>query len=137
MAEAVMRDLLNKNDLAHAYTVASAAVSDEERNNPIYPPAARTLRAHGIPYDPVRTARQMTSADYNAYDLIVGMDENNLRAIRRISGGDPDDKIRLLMDFAGKHRAVADPWYTRDFETAFNDIFAGCSALCRELLNAQ
>ena len=132
-----MRELLQKNGLAEAYLVDSAAVSNEEWNNPIYPPAARALRMHDIPYDPDRTARQMISADYNSYDLIVGMDESNLRAIRRISGGDPDGKIRLLMDFAGEHRAVADPWYTRDFETAFNDILSGCSALCRELLKAQ
>jgi len=137
MAEAVMQELLRKNGLADSYAVASAAVSDEERNNPIYPPAARMLEKHGIPYNPVRTARKMTAADYEAFDLIVGMDENNLRAIRRIAGGDPDGKIRLLMDFAGEHRAVADPWYTRDFETAYADILAGCTALCHQLLKAK
>ena len=132
-----MRELLRKVGLAEAYTVASAAVSDEEWGNPIYPPAALTLRAHGIPYDPIRTARPMTSADYKTCDLIIGMDESNLKAIRRIAGGDPDNKIQLLMDFAGKHRSVADPWYTRDFETAFDDIFSGCTALCQKLLESQ
>ncbi len=137
MAEAVMQDLLRKNGLADAYAVASAAVSDEEWNNPIYPPAARTLEKHGISYDPFRTARQMTAADYDAFDLIVGMDENNLRGVRQIAGGDPDGKVYLLMDFAGEHRAVADPWYTRDFETAYADILAGCTALCHQLLKAK
>lgn len=137
MAEAVMRELLRRNGLSDSYAVASAAVSDEEWNNPIYPPAARKLREQGIPYDPVRTARKMTADDYDAYDLIIGMDENNLRAIERIAGGDPDDKIRLLMDFAGEHRAVADPWYTRDFDTAYDDILAGCTALCQQLLKTK
>ena len=133
MAEAVMRELLRKEGLADAYVVASAATSDEEWNNPIYPPAARKLREQGIPYDPVRIARRMTADDYNRFDLIIGMDESNLRDIRRIAGGDPEGKIRLLMDFAGEHRSVADPWYTRDFDTAYNDILAGCTALCRHL----
>ena len=132
-----MRELLRRNGLADAYAVASAAVSNEEWNNPIYPPAAGTLRAHGIPYDPYRTARKMTAADYDTYDLIIGMDENNLKAIRSIAGGDPDDKIHLLMDYAGEHRSVADPWYTRDFDTAYNDILTGCTALCRQLLKSQ
>jgi protein-tyrosine phosphatase len=137
MAEAVMRELLRKKGLDDAYIVASAAVSDEEWNNPIYPPAARKLRERGIPYDPVRTARKMTADDYNTYDLIIGMDESNLNAIRRIAGGDPDDKIRLLMDYAGEHRSVADPWYTRDFDTAYNDILTGCTALCQQLLKTK
>ena len=84
---------------------------------------------HGIPYDAVRTARPVTAEDYDRYDLIIGMDEGNLRGIRSITGGDPDGKIRLMMDFAGRHRSVADPWYTRDFETAYNDILTGCRAL--------
>ena len=133
MAEAVLRELLQRKGVADAYEIASAAVSEEEWGNPIYPPAARTLRAHDIPYDAVRTARPMTAADYGRYDLIIGMDEANLRGIRRIAGGDPDGKVRLLMDFAGEHRPVADPWYTRDFETAYNDILTGCQALLEEL----
>ncbi|MBR1539291.1 MAG: low molecular weight phosphotyrosine protein phosphatase, partial [Bacteroidales bacterium] len=114
--------------------IASAAVSDEEWMNPIYPQAARTLRSHGISYDPDRTARQMSAADYEHYDLIVAMDKSNVRGILRIAGNDdPEGKVRLLLDFAGLHRDVADPWYTRDFETAYRDIETGCRALCREL----
>lgn len=137
MAEAMMREILRKNGLSDKYVVASAATTDEEWNHPIYPPAARILREHGIPYDAVRTARRMTPEDYQNYDLIVGMDESNLQDIKRIAGGDPDNKVRLLMDFAGKHRSVADPWYTRDFVTAYNDIREGCTALCQKLLKTQ
>lgn len=133
MAEAVLRELLRQKGMDDAYEIASAAISEEEWGNPIYPPAARTLRAHGIPYDAIRTARPMTASDYDRYDLIIGMDEANLRGIRRIAGCDPAGKIRLLMDYAGEHRSVADPWYTRDFETAYNDILTGCQALMKEL----
>ena len=133
MAEAILREMLRQKGVADAYEIASAAISNKEWGNPIYPPAARTLRVHGIPYDAVRTARPMKAADYDRYDLIIGMDEGNLRGIRSITGGDPEGKVRLLMDFAGKHRPVADPWYTRDFETAYNDILTGCRALMQYL----
>lgn len=133
MAEAILRELLRQKGAADAFEIASAAISDEEWGNPIYPPAARILRVHGVPYDAFRTAHPMTVADYSHYDLIIGMDESNLRGIRRISGGDPGRKARLLMDYAGQHRSVADPWYTRDFETAYNDIVTGCQALLKDL----
>ena len=76
----------------------------------------------------------MTAADYDRYDIIVGMDEGNIRGINRIAGGDPSGKVHLLMEFVGEHRAVADPWYTRDFETAFSDIDKGCYALYRQVI---
>ena len=126
-----MLELLRRKGEADAFEIASAAISEEEWGNPIYPQAARTLRIHGIPYNAVRTARPMSTEDYNKYDLIIGMDEGNLRGIRSISGGDPEGKVCLLMDFAGQHRSVADPWYTRDFETAYNDIITGCQALLK------
>ena len=133
MAEAVMHHLVKEAGCADDYFIASAAVSEEEWGNPIYPPAARILRTNGIPYDTVRTARKMSAEDYDRYDLIIGMDEANLQAIRRISGGDPENKVHMLMDYAGCHRPVADPWYTRDFETAYNDILSGCRALLEHL----
>lgn len=71
----------------------------------------------------------MKSTDYQDFNLIIAMDEANVRGVRRIVGGDPEDKIHLLLDYAGEHRNVADPWYTRDFETAYDDIMKGCRAL--------
>ena len=133
MAEAMFRHLAAEAGRSGEFEVASAAISDEEWGNPIYPPAAAILRRHDIAYDSRRTARQMKSADYEKYDLIIAMDEANIRSIRRIAGGDPDNKIHLLLDYAGQHRNVADPWYTRDFETAYNDILKGCQALLAAL----
>ena len=127
MAEFIMKSLVR--DEASAYLIESAAVSTEEIGNPIYPPAQRCLRRHGIPFDPEKRARQIRPDDYAAFDRILCMDASNLRRIRRIIPEDPQGKIGLLMSLTGSDRDVADPWYTGDFETAYEDILAGCKAL--------
>ncbi len=128
MAEFVMKDLVGKAGGDERFFIASAATSTEEIGNPVYPPARRKLAEHGIGCAG-KTARQMTAADYREYDLLIGMDSANLRNMRRICGGDPEGKIRLLMDFTDRPGDVADPWYTGDFETTWRDISAGCRGL--------
>lgn len=128
MAEFVMKDLVGKAGADERFFIASAATSTEEIGNPVYPPARRKLAEHGIGCAG-KTARQMTAADYREYDLLIGMDSANLRNMRRICGGDPEGKIRLLMDFTDRPGDVADPWYTGDFETTWRDISAGCRGL--------
>ena len=113
--------------------VESAAVSVEEIGNPIYPPAKLCLSAHGIPFDKTKTARQVVRRDYNRFDLIVCMDEWNMRLIKRIIPEDPEGKIRLMMSFTGQSRDVADPWYTGDFEKTYQDLSASCTALLKEI----
>ena len=132
MAEFVMKHLVEQTGRADEFEIASAAVSMEETGNDIYPPATRILAAKNIPYEH-RAARQMTRSDYNRYDHIVCMDQSNLRWIRYIIGDDSDHKVSLLMSWAGKSRDVADPWYTGDFETAYNDILEGCTAMLQQL----
>lgn len=132
MAEFIMKDLVQKAGLSAQFQIASAATSAEELGNPIYPPAQQQLCAHGVAFDAHR-ARQMTRADYAQYDLLVGMDGRNLANMRRICGGDPDDKLRLLLQYAGQTRDVADPWYTGDFSCAWRDIETGCRALLQTL----
>ncbi len=132
MAEFMMKAAVRAAGLEARFQVDSAAVSREEIGNPIYPPAQRQLRAHGVPFDNHR-ARQMTRGDYDAYDLLVGMDGSNLAAMRRICGGDPDGKLRLLMEYTGTVRDVADPWYTGNFDAAWRDIESGCRALLNAL----
>ncbi len=79
-------------------------------------------------------ARQLTKQDYAHYDLIIGMDHANVRNIQRISGGDPDGKISLLLDHTHrKNQEVADPWYTGSFEETWDDVILGCEALLNEL----
>ena len=135
MAEFIMKATVREAGLTSAIQIDSAAVSREEIGNPIYPPAQRQLRAHGVPFDDHR-ARQMTRADYDTYDLLIGMDGSNLAAMRRICGGDPDGKLRLLMAYTGTARDVADPWYTGNFERTWLDVQECCSALLSRLVES-
>ena len=128
MAEFVMKDLVKKAGLEERFHIESAATSTEEIGNPVYPPARRKLAEHGIGCAG-KTARQLTAADYQAYDFLIGMDQANLRNMRRICGGDPDGKISLLLDFTDRSGEVADPWYTGDFEATWRDVQAGCRGL--------
>ncbi len=107
----------------------SAAVSTEEIGNPIYPPAQRSLRQHGIPFDPGKRARQVTLRDYDRFDRIICMDASNLRLLKRIIPDDPEGKVHLMMSYTGIGRDVADPWYTGDFETTFQDLLEACEAM--------
>lgn len=133
MAEFVMKDLVRKAGLENQFQIASAATSTEEIGNPVYPPARRKLAEHGISCAG-KTARQLTQADYDEYDLLIGMDQANLRNIRRICGGDPEGKIHLLLEYADRPgQEVADPWYTGDFEATWQDVLAGCQGLLASL----
>lgn len=129
MAEFILKALVQSRGQEAVYHIESAAVSDEETGNPIYPPAKRCLNQHGVWFDPLKRARKVVPADYERFDRIICMDASNLRLIRRIIPSDPAGKIHLLMSYTGTGRDVADPWYTGDFETTFQDILEGCEAL--------
>lgn len=131
MAEFILKALVRARGMEDRYYIESAAVSAEEIGNPIYPPARRCLSQHGVPFDAGKRARQITRADYSRFDRIVCVDSSNLRLIRRIIPDDPDGKIHLLMAYTGTGRDVADPWYTGDFEEAFQDILEGCEGMMR------
>ena len=126
MAEFVMKDLVNRAGVSHQFEIASVAVSREELGNPIYPPAQRELRKHGIPFDH-RRARQITGADLAHYDYIYYMDNSNARYLLRMFG-DKADKCRPLLS-----RDVADPWYSGDFAQTWDDILTGCTRILEEL----
>ena len=130
MAEFILKDMVEKAGREGDFEIASAATSTEEIGNDIYPPAKRILTQKGIKFS-LRQARQITRKDYDYYDFIIAMDENNLRNLKRMLGEDTEHKISLMMDYAGKHRDVADPWYTGDFETTFNDITEGCKGFLK------
>lgn len=132
MAEFIMKQLVSQAGRSADFEIASAAVSTEEIGNDIYPPAKRILTAKGVPFTR-RAARQMTRADYAYYDYIICMDQSNLRWLRYIIGDDPDHKVSLMMEWVGKSRDVADPWYTGDFTTAYDDILEGCQAMLSQL----
>lgn len=136
MAEFIMRHLCEEAGVAEQFEISSAAVSREEIGNDIYPPAKRVLTAHGIPFDH-RAARQVTRADFEYYDYIICADRSNVRLLQYYIGISTDEKhrarISLLMEWAGKNRDVSDPWYTGDFETAYQDIFVSCQAILSKI----
>ena len=129
MAEFILKALVKARGLEGQYFIESAAVSEEEIGNPIYPPAKRCLTQHGVPFDKEKRARRVTKADYARFDRIICMDASNLRWLRWIIPDDPEGKVHLMMSYTGVGRDVADPWYTGDFETTFQDILEACEAM--------
>ena len=132
MAEFVLKDMVKKAGLSSGFHIESAAVSAEELGNPVYPPARRELAAHGISCQG-KTARLMTRADYDRFDLLVCMDSANLRRMERICVGDPQGKMSRLLNHTAYPGDVADPWYTGDFSRTWQDVEAGCRALLEKL----
>lgn len=135
MAEFIMKRLVKEQGMERDFFIASAATSTEELGNPVYPPARRKLAEHNIGCSG-KTAVQMTRADYDRYDYLIAMDTMNVRNMLRIIRRDPDQKISLLLDYTGEGRSVADPWYSGDFDAAFNDIDRGCRALLQHILHS-
>ena len=132
MAEFVMKRLVEEAGRADEVEIASAATSTEEIGNPVYPPARRKLAEHGISCAG-KTARQLRRSDYDHYDLLIGMDQYNLRNMQRMCGGDPDGKIHLLLDYTDRPGDVADPWYTDNFDATWRDCMEGCTGLLETL----
>jgi len=132
MGEFIMKDLVKKAGREEEFHIESAATSTEEIGNPVYPPARRKLAEHGIGCAG-KTARQLTKADYDRFDLLIGMDSANIRNMNRICGGDPEGKIRMMMDYTDRPGDVSDPWYTGDFEATWNDVLEGCTNLLAQL----
>lgn len=132
MAEFVMRDLVDKAGLEHEFYIESAATSREEIGNDTDPRTKRKLTEKGVPFTK-RKARQMTKADYNEFDYIIAMDDNNIRNMMRIIGSDAEDKVSKLLEFAGRNDGIADPWYTGNFDETWDDVLEGCTALLDKL----
>lgn len=131
-----MKHLCREAGVEKQFEIASAAVSTEEIGNDIYPPAKRVLTAHGIPFSR-RAARQITKADLDIYDHIICADRSNIRIMKYLLGEDKLNnshaKISMMMEWVGQNRDVSDPWYTGDFETAYEDIYASCKAIIQSL----
>ena len=131
MAEMVMRHMVMERGQESEWEIDSCATSREEIGNDIYPPAKRCLSAHNMPFSR-HYARQITVEDYYHFDLILCMEDYNIRNLRRVLGDEimqqdatmPQPKIRRLLD-----RDVADPWYTGDFEMTYRDVVEGAMRL--------
>ena len=128
MAEFVLKDMVAKRKISHNFHIESSATSREEIGNDIHYGTKNKLKKVGVPFTP-RKATQITKSDYDKYDFILCMDNNNIRNLSRIIPNDKDNKIKLLLDFSDNPRNIADPWYTGNFEDTYNDIIEGCEAL--------
>ena len=128
MAQFVMQHLARERGVEDAFVIDSAATSREEIGNDVHHGTRRKLVREGIPCGHHR-ARQMTRADYDRFDLIIGMDAENLWGMRRILGDDPEGKVHLLLDWSSRPRDIADPWYTGNFDVTFDDVMEGCTTL--------
>ena len=132
MGEFILKKMVKEKGLADEFQIASAATSTEEIGNPVYPPAKRKLKEHGIDCSG-KYAVQLKRSDYDRYDYFLCMDNRNIQNTLRIFGSDPEGKVSLLLSYCGERREVADPWYTDDSDTAYEDIWRGCSAFLENL----
>ena len=130
MAEFVFLDMVRSRGLSDVLTAQSAATSTEEIGNDVHRGTKAILTKYNIPFNR-REATQLTRADYDKYDLFVGMDSANIRNMHRIFGSDPEGKIVKLLDLADRGGDVADPWYTGNFEATYRDVTEGCEALIK------
>lgn len=132
MAEFVMKQLVREAGLSDEIIIASKALHRDELGSDTHRGTREVLRAHGITFTK-RSATLMTATDYSAYDCIIGMDTENMRDLMRLTGNDPQHKVRRLLSCIGEERDVADPWYTGNFDVTYRDVDAGCRALLRTL----
>ncbi len=132
MAQFVLQDLVTKRGLAAQFSIDSAATSREEIGNGPHYGVRQKLCEAGVPLLPHR-ARQIVPADYDRYDMLIGMDRANLMNMRRAFGGDRAGKCSLLLDYTGRPGEIADPWYTGDFNQTYDDVLRGCTSLLAQL----
>lgn len=130
MAQCVMQHLVDERGIAGQFEIDSAATTNEEIGMPIYPPARDKLKAEGVPIVAHR-ARRVEQREHAAWDYIVCMDDENIRHLRRIFGADNMGNVRKLLSYVGESGNVADPWYTGDFDAAYDDVTRGCEALLK------
>ncbi len=132
MAEFIFKKMIAEKGLEKDFFVCSSATSTEEIGNPVYPPAKKELMKHSISCEGKR-AVQLKKSDYDNYDYFICMDDSNVRNILRIFGGDKDNKVSKLLQWANSEKSVADPWYTGNFEATYDDIVTGCTAVIEKL----
>lgn len=127
MAEIIFNAEVKARGIDDMFVCDSAATSREEIGNPMYSPAVAELRKHGLSPNGHR-ARQVVQSDYEKYDYIIGMDNENMHNLSRLWPEDNGKKVNMLLNYAGSRRSVADPWYTGDFYATYRDLVEGINA---------
>ena len=133
MAEFVFKDIVNKKGLSKEFYIDSAATSTEAIGDGIYYGTREILKEQGVPFTE-HISRQMTKADYEKFDYILGMEEKNIRNILRIIGEDKENKVFRLLDFSENPRDIADPWYYGNFDSTYYDVEEGCTKFLEYVL---
>ena len=133
MAEFILKDMVDKRNLSSDFYIESAATSREEIGNDTHYGTKRKLDEVGVKYTK-RKARQITKADYEKFDYIIGMDDANIRNILRIVGGDDKGKVSKLLDWANLDRSIADPWYTGNFDETYDDVVKGLEGFLEKVI---
>lgn len=136
MAESIFKDLVEKKRMADKFYIASCATSTEEIGNSVYPPARRKLMENSISCEG-KYSVQLRKEDYNEYDYLVAMDDRNIRNLFKIIKEDPEKKVYKLLDFTSIPKDIADPWYSGDFNTTYNEIYEGCKGLLNHIINSE
>ncbi len=131
MAEAVFRKMVEEEGLENYITIDSAATSSWEHGNPVHYGTRERLAKENISVKGM-TSRPLEDKDLDN-DYIVGMDESNIVNIRKFIAGRSTGEVKMLLEYSGENRGIADPWYTGDFDTTYNDVVKGCSALLKEI----
>ena len=135
MCEFILKDMIRKKGREDEFYIESCATSTEEIGRSLHPGAKRKLDEMGIPNER-RRARQLTRQDYDRFDYLLCMDDWNVRNIMRIIKKDPENKVHMLLEYAGERREIADPWYTSNFDETYDDLTKGCTAFL-EYLDAE
>lgn len=128
MAEFVLKDMIHKEGLNDKITVVSSATSSEEIGNPVHYGTQKILKEHDI-YTKGKVAVKLKASDYSHYNFLIGMDDRNIGNMKRLFQGDPNHKVSKLLSFVSSNKDIADPWYTSDFETTYDDVYQSCDAL--------
>lgn len=133
MAEFILKDMVTKKGLSSEIHIESAATSREEIGSPPHYGTRKILDSLGIDYSGKR-ARQMKYDDYEKFDYLIGMDSYNIKNMKRLFDGDPNNKVYSLLEFAGESGDIADPWYTNKFDATYKDVVKGCKALLAQIM---
>lgn len=115
----------------------SAGTGDWHVGDPPYGPMQAAARLRGIDLSALR-ARQVQVADFSRFDLILGMDADNIRNLERLRPAGAGTPLRLLAPYAGAGREhVPDPYYTRDFDGTLDIVQAAVAGLVSELRSGR
>lgn len=136
MAEFVLKNMVKEKGIESHFYIASAATSTEEIGSPVYFGTRNKLKEYGIATDG-KYAVQLKKSDYKKYDYLLGMDQRNIVNMKKILGGDPEGKIKRLLEYTKNARDIKDPWYTGDFDETYQDVYEGCKELLDYILSSH